>query len=212
MIHAMDQENILFSESETIQLEKSLTQVFIDSFNQAAQSLSRLLMREMVISGHKTELISGEQFINQLGDRMEDNYFASIIKLHHHMDTNILFLLTENEGKRLYNILNGMDGDNEYPPLEDLIDSVGELNNILGSTFINCLANTLNRTIRVSVPRNTFDLLGAILESVILQHEFVNKKILCTEADISDKRNAAFNVRLIIMADKNQLMKVLNHQ
>jgi len=54
--------------------------------------------------------------------------------------------------------------------------------------------------------------LGAILESVVLQHEFVNKKILCTEADISDKKNAAFNVRLIIMADKNQLMKVLNRQ
>jgi chemotaxis protein CheY-P-specific phosphatase CheC len=203
-------EKAMFSKSEQKRLEKSLTQIFIASFDQAAEAFSQLLMREMVISKYRIALITGEQFIDQLGNKMEDGYFASIIKLQNELDTTILFLLTEKEGKRLYHILNGTVENTKFTPLEDMTNSIGELNNILGSTFINCLANTLNQTIRGSVPRNTLDLLGAILESVVLQHEFVNKNIFCAEAKISDKIHTAFNVRLIILSDKMQLMNVLN--
>jgi chemotaxis protein CheY-P-specific phosphatase CheC len=200
----------VFTKSERIKLEESLTQIFIQSFNQAAEAFSQLLMQEMVISKYRIELITGEQFIDRLGDKMEDGYFASIIKPQNELDTTILFLLTEEEGKRLYNILNDTPENNEFTPLEDMINSIGELNNIIGSNFVNCLANTLNLTIQGSVPRNTLDLLGAILESVILQHEFVNKNIFCAEATISDKKYTAFNVRLIILSDKIQLMKFLS--
>ena len=202
--------NKVFSKSGKTKLEKSLKQILIQSFNQAAESFSRLLMQEMVISKYKIELITGEQFMERLGDEMEDGYFASIIKPKNELDTTILFLIREEEGKRLYHILNETPENNEVTSLEDMISSIGELNNIIGSNFVNCLANTLNLTIQGSVPRNTLDLLGAILESVILQHEFVNKNIFCAEATISDKIHTAFNVRLIILSDKIQLMKFLN--
>jgi len=203
-------ETDVFSKSEKTKLEESLAQIFIQSFNQAAEALSQLLMQEMVISKYRIELITGEQFIDRLGDKMEEGYFASIIKPQNELDTTILFLLREEEGKRLYHILNDTLENNEIAPLNDMINSIGELNNIIGSNFVNCLANTLNLTIHGSVPRNALDLLGAILESVILQHEFVNKNIFCAEATISDKKHTAFNVRLIILSDKIQLMKFLN--
>ncbi|MBN2028919.1 hypothetical protein JW824_01630 [bacterium] len=198
------------SKSEQIKLEKSLTHLFVVSFNQAANAFSQLLMREMVISRYSIEMMTGEQFINQLENKMEDGYFASIIKLQNDVDTTILFLLPEEEGKRLYNILNDKELKAEFPSIEDLSDSIGELNNILGSNFTNCLANTLNHTIHNSVPANTLDLLGAILESVVLQREFVNKSIFCAEADISDKKCSTFTVKLIILSDKTQLMGILS--
>ena len=203
-------ETEVFSKSEKTKLEESLAEIFVQSFHQAAEAFSQLLMQEMVISKYRIELITGEEFIDRLGDKMEDGYFASIIKLENELDTTILFLLTEEEGKRLYHILNDTPENNESTPLEYMINSIGELNNIIGNNFVNCLANTLNLSIHGTVPRNTLDLLGAILESVILQHEFVNKNIFCAEATISDKKHNAFNVKLIILSDKIQLMKFLN--
>lgn len=205
-----EEEMLELSESEQTKLENSLTQLFIDSFNRAAKAFSQLLLQEMVISRYKIELISGEQFINQLENQMESGYFASIIKLQNDMDATIVFLLTEEEGKKLYNILNDVKQNTDCPHLEDMIDSIGELNNILGSNFINCLANMLNQTIPTSVPSNTLDLLGAILESIILQNEYVNKNIFFAEAEISDKDRNTFSVKLIILSDKIQLMKLLS--
>jgi len=200
----------VFSKSEHLRLEKSLKELLMESFNRAAEACTRLLMQDMIISRYRIEMITGEDFIDQLEDQMEEGYFASIIRLQNSVNTTILFLLTEEDGKGLYRILNGMKPDAGLPPLEDLTDSIGELNNILGNTFINCLANTLDQRINGSVPRNTLDLLGAILESVILQSELANKNIFYAEALISHKETAAFNVRLIILSDKNQLLKVLS--
>lgn len=205
-----EKDNKVISKSKQIEIEKSLCHLFVESFNQAAKAFSQLLMREMVISRYSIEMTTVEQFTNLLEDRMEDGYFASIMKLQDGVDTTILFLLTEEEGKRLYNILSSEELKAEFPSMEDLTDSIGELNNILGSNFTNCLANTLNHTICSSVPANTLDLLGAILESVVLQCEFVNKNIICAEADICDKKCTRFNVKLIILSDKTQLMKILS--
>jgi len=202
--------NNVFSKSEHVRLEESLKELLMESFNRAAEAFTRLLMQDMIISRYRIEMITGEDFIDQLEDQMEEGYFASIIRLQNSVNTTILFLLTEEDGKGLYRILNGMKPDAGLPPLEDLTDSIGELNNILGNTFINCLANTLDQRINGSVPRNTLDLLGAILESVILQSELANKNIFYAEALISHKETAAFNVRLIILSDKNQLLKVLS--
>lgn len=197
-------------DSEIRQLEKSLTDIFIQSFNQAAQAFSQLLMQKMVLSRYRIDMISGEQFIEQLGDKMEDGYFASIIRLPVELETVILFFLAEEEGRRLYDRLNGPTQDQSAISLDDLVSSIGELNNILGNNFVNCLANTLNLSIHGSVPRNTLDLLGAILQSIILQNDFADKSIFCADANISDKKSTAFNVRLVILSDKEKLMQVIS--
>ncbi len=49
-------------------------------------------------------------------------------------------------------------------------------------------------------------LLGAILEGLVLQDEFINKEIVCAEAQIADKANEAFNVRLLVMMKKEQAL------
>ena len=198
--------------SEPVAIEDPVRKLFADSFDQAAQSFSQLLMSGMVISRSNLELMDGDEYINQLEELIEENYFTSLIKVRSYVDSCILLLIPKDKGETLHRILNGHDDTIPDSFDEEIIDSIGELNNIIGLTFVNCLANTLNKSINASVPENTFDFLGAVLESVVLQQELANKTIFCAEADIKDSQNSNFGVRLVIMSEKMQFMQVLNLQ
>lgn len=195
--------------AENTEWEKSFADILIQSFSRAAKSFSELLMQDMELSDCRIELMTGEQFIDRIAENMEEGYFASIIRLPEELNTVILFLLSEEEGRRLYRSLDLASDGGMTGSLEDMVESVGELNNILGNNFVNSLANTLNLSIHGSVPRNTLDLLGAILQSVILQNEFTDKHIFCAEAEISDRKSTALQVRLIILSDKTKMMKAI---
>jgi chemotaxis protein CheY-P-specific phosphatase CheC len=195
-----------------IKQKKSINDIFGITFNNAAHSFSILVGQEMFIDEYLIEMMTGEAFIDRIMDDMESSYFVSIMRIHEKMDCTIVFLITKQEGLELYDAINenNKNGNNEVS--EEVIASIGELNNILGSTFINCLANTLQNTIYGTIPLNTFDMLGAILESIVLQNEFLNKELLCADAIICEKEKARFHIRLMIMSDKDQLINLIEEQ
>ena len=139
---------------------------------------------------------------------MKPAIIASIIKTMNDMDFNILFLISEREGIRLYNTLTAQKDFVPSVITSDMIGTVGELNNILGSSFINSLANLLETVIHATPPYNTFDMLGAVMECIILQDEFLNKEFLCADATIKEEENEGFLVRLIIMSNKDQFLNL----
>lgn len=206
MIMGETMESLLCDETSALRLDASFAELILESFKQAAVSFSTLLQRDMVVLRCKIKLMTGEQFIGQMEDRMEEGYFASVISIENRVNTSIVFLLTENEGRQLYAALHP-DGPT-IPVFEDMKDIIGELNNILGNTIVSGMANALKWEIHGSVPKNIFDLLGAILESLILQDEFANEEILCAEADIMDSANEAFKVRLMVMLKKTQMLEL----
>ena len=51
-------------------------------------------------------------------------------------------------------------------------------------------------------------MLGAVMECIILQDEFLNKEFLCADATIREEENKGFQVRLIIMSNKDQFLNL----
>lgn len=189
---------------------KSIEKIFQYAFNQAAESASILVGRTMIIDQVQIQIKSGETFMHQIENEFETCYFASIIKTMNDMDFNILFLISEKEGIGLYHSL--LDIPQHTPSLisHEMIAGIGELNNILGSSFINSLANHLKTVIHATPPYSTFDMLGAVMECIVLQDEFLNKEFLCADATIRAEEREGFLIRLIIMSNKDRFLELIN--
>lgn len=189
--------------------DKKLNDLFIRSFNEAADFLSQLTNKNVSIISSKIELLSGEDLINQIEYKLDELYFVSIIKTKDELETNIVFLVSERDGLGLYDTINGNKAGTTKQVSNDIISAIGEINNILGCTFINNLANLLKKEIHPMTPINNYDFLGAVLQGVILQEEFLNKKVLYANAVIKESDKEEFHSRFFIMSDKDELFKLM---
>jgi chemotaxis protein CheY-P-specific phosphatase CheC len=189
---------------------QKLHELFKNTFNEAANSLSQLIDIFMLVSEYRVAILSGEEFMSEVDGQLENSYFASIVKSLPEFHTSVVSLISEKDGLRLYNLILGNDTDPMNDVSQEVIAGIGELNNIVGSTFINCMANITRKKIYASIPLTTFDMLGAILEGIVLQEEFIHKAILCADAIIKNTDKDEFYVRQIIMSDKDQLLKLVN--
>ena len=188
---------------------KQLNDLLLNSLNEAAKSLSQLTNKNMEIYGSKIELLPGEEFANQIGYKLDERYFGSIVKIKGKLDTNIAFIISEKDGLGLYDTITGNTINATKKATEEVISGIGEVNNILGGAFINNLASIIKQEISPDTPINNFDLLGAILEGIILQEEVLDKKVLCADTVIKEKGHEEFRSRFFIMSDKDKLFKLL---
>jgi len=188
---------------------EKIEHIFQYGFDKAAHSASTMFGRPMVIDQIQIQVKSGETFMSQVETEFETCYFASIIKTMNDMNFNILFLTSEKEGVGLYHSLIGEDKRKSHFVSSEMIAAIGELNNILGSAFINSIANYLKTIIHATPPYNTFDMLGAVVECIVLQEEFLNKEFLCADATIREMEHEGFLVRLIIMSDKDHFLELV---
>ena len=183
--------------------------MFNEAFDEAAISLSQLTNKTMEIYSSKIELLTGDEFANQIEDKYEEPYFASIIKTKDDLNTNIVFLISKKDGFELYDYINGSSTGTTKEASEDIISGIGEINNILGCAFVNNIANLMKKEIHPSPPLNNFDMLGAVLEGVVLQEEFLNKRIFCADTVIKEKDKEELRSRLLIMSDKESLFNTI---
>ena len=189
--------------------DKKLDDLFIQSFNEAANSLSQLTNKNVSITSLKVELLSGEDLVNQIEYKLDDLYFGSIIKTKDKLNTNIVFLISGKDGLGLYDTINGNKAGTTKQVSEEVVSAIGEINNILGCTFINNLANLFKKEIHPMTPINNYDFLGAVLQGVILQEELLNKKVLCANTIIKESDKEEFHSRFFIMSDKDELFKLM---
>jgi chemotaxis protein CheY-P-specific phosphatase CheC len=190
-------------------LNDRLNRLFSKSFEDAAHSFSRLIQRDMHVESYTLQCVPAEAFTGETTDELEECFFASIIQTEKDLRSAIIFLISEDDGIRLYREVTGetVDLDGRIPV--EVIAGIGELNNILGSTFLNCLAEALNQTIHGSTPRNTLDMLGAILESIVLQETFLKREVLCADATILEQGLTAFRIRMLILTDLEHLTRMI---
>ena len=200
---------IIKNKDQYIEKNNQLNSLFIQSFKDAASSLSQLTGKEMNIYSSRVELISGEELVNQIENGLDKLYIGSIVKVAEEPATSIVFIISEQDGKGLYDTITGNKAGTTKKVSEEVISGIGELNNILGGAFINNLANILKKEISPETPINNYDMLGAILDGVVLQEEFMNKKILCGNTTIKENKHAEFHTRFFVMTDKEKLIQLM---
>lgn len=197
------------SDNVSILKDEQLSDLFIKSFDEAANSLSQLIKKDMAIYSSKVELLSGEDFVNQIENGLDQLYIGSIVKVIGEPSTSIVFIISEKDGLGLYDTIFENNVGTTKHVSEEVVSGIGEVNNILGGAFINNLANFLKKEISPSTPINNYDMLGAILDGVILQEEFLDKKILCGDTIIKENEHEEFHTRFFIMTDKEELMRLM---
>jgi chemotaxis protein CheY-P-specific phosphatase CheC len=189
----------------------SLQKFLNDTFIKASNSFTALTGKEFVISRYFLNFLEGDQFIRQNVDLREEAYFASILQLRDILQMDVGFFISEAEGLSLYNLLYGdrIKKINKVDP--DVIAAIGEINNILGSCFVNLLADRLHTEAHPTTPINTFDMLGAILEDMLLQHEYMDKVILYADVLLREKQFGQFHVRFIVISPQEQLSEMIKN-
>lgn len=187
-----------------------LKNIFHGAFQQAAQSLGLLIGRQTVVGRSTLRTLRGEAFFDCFEDGLDELYFASILKIDDIFGSNVILLIPAGDGIRLYRRLTGEDCTAEDQATEDVVAGIGELNNILGGAFINSLANFLKVTIHSTIPLNTLDMLGAILQDIVLQEEYLDKQILYVETAIQDADRKDCTVRLIVLSDWRRFSRILD--
>ncbi len=185
-------------------------ELFESSFSDAAASLSILIGRDLTIhTSADMEMVSGEDLINSYIDNIGTVYFSSLIKTEKWFKSNILLLIEQEEGFELFDLISGNPVGTSSKIEEDMILAVGEINNILSSSFVNNMANRMHQEIHPSTPMNSFDMLGAILQGVVLQEELVGKKILVADTTFSEMGKNEFHTRMFIMTDADDFIKLV---
>lgn len=186
-----------------------MKELFNKSLKEAAEALTILTKRKMNLSSSNVEIITGDILINDINEKYEEPYFGSIIKIKDEIESNVVFLISEKDGLGLYDYIQGNEPGTTTEINEDVTSGIGEINNIIGSAFVNNLANMLKTEIHPQPPKYGFDMLGALLEGIFMQEEFINKKILCAHTQIQEAGREAFRSRLLIMVQKKRLLELL---
>jgi chemotaxis protein CheY-P-specific phosphatase CheC len=180
------------------------------AFDKAAGHLSTLTQRTMAVINCRIESMTVEDFefeIEALEDRL---FFVSILKMKDTLHTDVVFLIAESEGLRLFDTISGHPAGTPREVTADVISGIGEVNNILGSAFIDQFAKRIGRAVHPRIPVNTYDMLGAILQGVVLQDEYLDRTVICADAVIREAAADGFNVRLIVLSDQTQLLRLLD--
>ena len=187
-------------------LQKYLNETFV----QASFHLSALTGKEISISRYFLNFIEGDQFIRENRNSDDEAYFASILKLRDIVPMDVILLISEAEGRTLYEILSGAGAGSVTEIDNDVIAGIGEINNILGSCFVNVLADKYKAEVHPTTPINTFDMLGAILEEILLQHEYIDNIVLCADVLLREKRMGRFHVRFMVISPQQQLPDMIH--
>jgi chemotaxis protein CheY-P-specific phosphatase CheC len=187
-----------------------LADLFREAFQKMEQSLGQLLGRRTAMARCSFQILRGENFFDSFEDPLDQSYFASILKIDEIFRSNVILLISARDGISLYRRLTGEDWADEDGIPDEVVAGIGELNNILGNVFINSLANLLRMTIHAEIPLNTLDLLGAILQDIVLQEEYLNRQILTVDAAFECVEEYGCKVRLIILSDWRRFNRILD--
>jgi chemotaxis protein CheY-P-specific phosphatase CheC/chemotaxis signal transduction protein len=191
----------------------SIKEIFDESFQEAAGSLSQLTGKQMDFhyeSGIK--LMSPEELINRIQDDMSRPYFGSLIRSSSELRSDVILLVDESDGPGLYELLTGMKPEDGAQGKDDVLMAIGEVNNILSSSFINHVANAVKKEIHPTTPSNRFDMLGALMQAAVLIEGADNKKILCADTVIGEKGRRELRSRMFVITDAEGLAHILEKE
>ena len=126
----------------------------------ASTALSGLLGRPVDISVPKAEALAFAEAVEAAGDP-EAEITGIVLGLIGDMNGTVLLLVPPADADKLCRML-GVEPDDEFA-----LSALGEIGNIVGTSYINALASMTGMEIEPTPPATATDFLGAIVESVL---------------------------------------------
>ena len=209
VIEKKSEDKTKYFKKTDIEINKLLFRILKRSLNESAESFSKLTQKDLNIYTPVTKLMSKSRFINQFKNDLDKNYILSNIKIQGLFKFSILLIIKETAALNLYDIICANPSGTTKAADDDVIEGMGEINNIIGSTFINKLANTIDKEINPEPPVNSYNSLGVLINQLLTSKEYVKFNFLSSDTVIEEKEKKEFHARLIIMTNKEELSELL---
>lgn len=170
----------------------------------AATALSQLLNKKIDMAVPSINIIPFDNIFSDIGG--EEVVFAVIVRVLGDTPGNILFVL---EKDTAYDFIEQLTGNKEHQ-VTDMGNSVlGEIGNIISSSYMNAIAMLTNLFITPSVPAVTYDMLGAILSTTFIEAGQFDEYVLDVET-LFKQDNANIQGHFYYVPMPGSLEQILN--
>jgi chemotaxis protein CheC len=143
----------------------------------ASGALSALLGRPVDISVPSARAVSFAEAVEATGDP-ETEVTGIALGIFGDLDGVVLLLVSPADADSLCQML-GVEPGSEYAP-----SALGEVGNIVGSSYINALAEMTGMAIEPTPPATATDMLGAIVQTVLAGQAHAGDVALMLDSDL----------------------------
>jgi chemotaxis protein CheC len=171
---------------------KQLSELQIDALreicniaaNTAASALSEILNKRISMKVPQLKIVPIEQVSTLMGDpkTLVAGVYAKIIG---EFDGGLLMTFPRNDAIMLVDKLLGhKEASHTLSELD--VSAVQEIGNIISGAFVSAIARIIDKTLLISVPRVSFDMLGAIVDFILIELTENTEQALILEIAFED--------------------------
>jgi chemotaxis protein CheC len=143
----------------------------------ASTALSTMLGRSVDISVPTAQALPFAEAVEAAGPA-ESEITGIVLGITGELDGTVLLLVPPADAAAMCRML-GVEPDDELA-----LSALGEIGNIVGTSYINALAAMTGMTIEPTPPATATDMLGAIVESVLAGHAHAGDVALLLDSDL----------------------------
>jgi len=172
----------------------------------AATALSRMLDQTVMINIPDVEIVPLSEVAEKLGGA-EQPAVGVYFRMKGEIKGRVLLIFSRDTGHQIAAMLTG-DKEVKEGPLKDLDkSSVMEMGNIISNSYINGLSQLLDMRILPSVPYYAEDMLGAIIDFLLIELAEVSDQAFLLRTELhAEKMN--IKGHFIVFADDNFIQRI----
>jgi chemotaxis protein CheC len=148
---------------------------------QASGALSSMLGRSVDITVPSASVLPMAEAVGTIGDP-EAEYTGVVIPIVGEMPASVLLLFTPKDAELMCRLL-GVESGTEIG-----VSALMEIGNIVGTSYINALAEMTGMELEPAPPGAATDMLGAIVESVLAERAGAGDSALLLDSDLVVER------------------------
>jgi chemotaxis protein CheC len=173
----------------------------------AATSLGMILNAEVGIQLPKVQITDFDSTVEALGGA-EAMAVGVLLNFSGEANGMIMFLLQMEDAENITSILVQEDESGEAGLSEIKLSAIKEIGNILGSAYVNSIAQLTGLRIDISVPYIAIDMAGAILSVPIIEFGAVGDKVMFIEEGFFTAEKQ-LDSDVVMFADVNTLQRIM---
>jgi chemotaxis protein CheC len=148
---------------------------------QASGALSSMLGRSVDITVPSASVLPMAEAVGTIGDP-EAEYTGVVIPIVGEMPASVLLLFTPKDAELMCRLL-GVESGTEIG-----VSALMEIGNIVGTSYINALAEMTGMELEPAPPGAATDMLGAIVESILAERAGAGDSALLLDSDLVVER------------------------
>lgn len=163
----------------------------------AATSLSQMLSKRIDMNVPEVSLLNYDNVINSIGGA-ENVVVGILVSFNGDIDGVILFLLKKEFVHLILNSLMGTELQSFEEISEMEMSALGEIGNIMVSSFVNSISLLTNMDIDITVPSLNIDMSGALLDAVTAEFAEVADKVIFIKEEYFCQEDTIYSHMLLL--------------